>query len=644
MQKTASEENLIGGILDTPPQSPVRHSKDPAKLALDTIDPREEHTAEPGTEIATDNEEGAAAGVNEPQSEPHEPVQWGRPHVVQVPVMNVGGMQMSPSGMAMPNGYMGYVYQHHSLAPIQMMGQQMLAGDTEPESDQTETALQASMHDMEIGNGSHLSPTSLSPQLMPTYYAPAAGIPMSPGFPVTTQPMAMPGMVAAMPAMMPNGMPGYYAVPQMLGVHGMVGMEGGPMSPPSHVYYPSPPGMVPMHQQESWGDYNDQEWHEHEQQQPSPRRNAGRRSGGRGPRRNGNYNSSSRSPFLEEFRSSKDAAYELHNIVGHFVEFSMDQHGSRHIQQKLASATESQKQLVYDEVVPEASVLMQDAFGNYVIQKLFEHGSAAQKSLFVDKLKENFVELSLHMYGCRVIQRALETVSPEQQASLIRELDDTKIIKQCVRDQNGNHVIQKCIQTVHNEHIDVIVQSFYGQACQLSTHPYGCRVIQRVLENCDDDLKKPILDEIIASSKLLAEDQYANYVVQHLLAHGTSEQRDAVIQKLPGNVVALSQHKHASNVVEKCLVHGTSAQRKMISKEILGTEFSEAQKQLTKLVQDPFGNYVVQTILEIANVQECEWIVNVVRAQAATLRRLSFGERILSKIASSTRHPSMSQA
>lgn len=48
----------------------------------------------------------------------------------------------------------------------------------------------------------------------------------------------------------------------------------------------------------------------------------------------------------------------------------------------------------------------------------------------------------------------------------------------CVRDQNGNHVIQKCIECVPAEKIEFIISAFRGQVATLSTHPYGCRVIQ----------------------------------------------------------------------------------------------------------------------------------------------------------------------
>jgi pumilio RNA-binding family len=55
------------------------------------------------------------------------------------------------------------------------------------------------------------------------------------------------------------------------------------------------------------------------------------------------------------------------DIVGHIVEFSTDQYGSRFIQTKLENAGIEKIRAVYDEIVPTyAMKLMQDVFGNYV--------------------------------------------------------------------------------------------------------------------------------------------------------------------------------------------------------------------------------------------------------------------------------------
>jgi pumilio RNA-binding family len=72
--------------------------------------------------------------------------------------------------------------------------------------------------------------------------------------------------------------------------------------------------------------------------------------------------------------------------------------------------------------------------------------------------------------------QALEVMELDQKIDLVRELDGNII--RCVRDQNGNHVIQKCIECVPTEHIGFVVSAFRGQVASLSMHPYGCRVIQ----------------------------------------------------------------------------------------------------------------------------------------------------------------------
>ena len=75
--------------------------------------------------------------------------------------------------------------------------------------------------------------------------------------------------------------------------------------------------------------------------------------------------------------------------------------------------------------------------------------------------------------------QALEVIEVDQKTELVLELDGH--VMRCVRDQNGNHVIQKCIECVPPEKIDFIISAFRGQVAALSTHPYGCRVIQVIV-------------------------------------------------------------------------------------------------------------------------------------------------------------------
>ena len=65
------------------------------------------------------------------------------------------------------------------------------------------------------------------------------------------------------------------------------------------------------------------------------------------------------------------------------------------------------------------------------------------------------------MYGCRVIQKALDCIGRDRQIEMIRELDG-HVIK-CVKDQNGNHVVQKAIEGVAPASLQFIISAFAGK-------------------------------------------------------------------------------------------------------------------------------------------------------------------------------------
>ncbi|KAB1213229.1 hypothetical protein CJ030_MR5G022406 [Morella rubra] len=423
---------------------------------------------------------------------------------------------------------------------------------------------------------------------------------------------------------------------------------------------------------------------------PASIRNGGLYSGWQGQRGLNSFEEPKRPSLLEELKSSNAR--------------SVDQHGSRFIQQKLEQCSVEDKESVFKEVLPHASKLMIDVFGNYVIQKFFEHGNLGQRKEFADQLAGQMLSLSLQMYGCRVIQKgkkkreactfpplkrgeeaeknsvsfvsslrsgeymvavsfvndvtnrwgiswdkegicltALEVIELDQKIQLVHELDGH--VMRCVRDQNGNHVIQKCIECVPVEKIGFIVSAFQGQVATLATHPYGCRVIQRVLEHCSDELQiQCIVEEILESACVLSQDQYGNYVTQHVLEMGKSHARTRIIKSFTGAVVQMSQHKYASNVVEKCLEYGDTAERELLIEEIIG--HSEDNENLLfyivillglivlcneAMVKDQFANYVVQKILETSNDRQREILLNRIRVHLHALKKYTYGKHIVAR-------------
>ncbi|KAM4867802.1 pumilio homolog 2 isoform 6-T6 [Thomomys bottae] len=340
---------------------------------------------------------------------------------------------------------------------------------------------------------------------------------------------------------------------------------------------------------------------------------------------------SGRSRLLEDFRNNRFPNLQLRDLIGHIVEFSQDQHGSRFIQQKLERATPAERQMVFNEILQAAYQLMTDVFGNYVIQKFFEFGNLDQKLALATRIRGHVLPLALQMYGCRVIQKALESISSDQQviSEMVKELDGH--VLKCVKDQNGNHVVQKCIECVQPQSLQFIIDAFKGQVFVLSTHPYGCRVIQRILEHCTAEQTLPILEELHQHTEQLVQDQYGNYVIQHVLEHGRPEDKSKIVGEIRGKVLALSQHKFASNVVEKCVTHASRAERALLIDEVC-CQNDGPHSALYTMMKDQYANYVVQKMIDMAEPAHRKIIMHKIRPHITTLRKYTYGKHILAKL------------
>ncbi|KAI1117078.1 ARM repeat-containing protein [Nemania sp. NC0429] len=327
-----------------------------------------------------------------------------------------------------------------------------------------------------------------------------------------------------------------------------------------------------------------------------------------------------RSQLLEEFRglNKSNRRYELKDLYGHIVEFSGDQHGSRFIQEKLASANSEEKEHVFRELEPNALQLMKDVFGNYVIQKFFEHGNQVQKKLLAGQMKGKVCDLSFQMYSCRVVQKALEHVLVEQQHEITEELRPEVVL--ISKDQNGNHVIQKVIQMFPKVCIPFIMEAFQGQVEHLASDTYACRVVQRMLEFGTDDERRRLMIDLHASTTKLMSDQYGNYVIQHIIGRGRPEDRSIIIRQVIDRALLLSRHKYASNVVEKCIQFGTPHERRSIRAK-LTTPGSDGVNPLQLLVKDQFANYVVQKLLDCLEGEEKATLAQEVRTIVPQLKR-----------------------
>uniref|UniRef100_A0A669CWJ2 Pumilio homolog 1 n=1 Tax=Oreochromis niloticus TaxID=8128 RepID=A0A669CWJ2_ORENI len=300
---------------------------------------------------------------------------------------------------------------------------------------------------------------------------------------------------------------------------------------------------------------------------------------------------SGRSRLLEDFRNNRYPNLQLRDIAGHIMEFSQDQHGSRFIQLKLERASSAERQLVFSEILQAAYQLMVDVFGNYVIQKFFE--------------------VCVQLMLCC--------------SEMVRELDGH--VLKCVKDQNGNHVVQKCIECVQPHALHFIIEAFKGQVgLHKKIFPHSVTVARQRM--ADIHTHSLLLPE---GSEHIVTDQYGNYVIQHVLEHGRAEDKSKIVAEIRGNVLGLSQHKFASNVVEKCVTHASRAERAVLIDEVCSLT-EGPHSALYTMMKDQYANYVVQKMIDVAEPTQRKIVMHKIRPHISTLRKYTYGKHILAKL------------
>lgn len=315
----------------------------------------------------------------------------------------------------------------------------------------------------------------------------------------------------------------------------------------------------------------------------------------------------------------------LEQVVGTIYTLCKDQHGCRYLQKKLDERNEEQIHMIWLETNQHVIELMTDPFGNYLCQKLLELCSEDERTVLIRNATSDMVRIALNAHGTRALQKMIDSVSSPIQINLIIEALRNRVVE-LIQDLNGNHVIQKCLNKLNATDASFIFDAV-GQNCiEVGTHRHGCCVLQRCIDHADGSKKTWLIERITANAVTLVQDPFGNYVVQYIIDLNEPSFTEPLVRQFLGRIPQLSKHKFSSNVVEKCLRCASPASKDMIVSEIM------SQNEIKQLMQDSYGNYVVQTALDYATPGMKHQLVEAIRPHLPAVRATPYGRRIQAKV------------
>lgn len=320
-----------------------------------------------------------------------------------------------------------------------------------------------------------------------------------------------------------------------------------------------------------------------------------------------------------------DATTQLEDLQGDIFALCKDQHGCRFLQKKLEESNPAHRDMIFSETFTHFAELMTDPFGNYLCQKMLEYCTDEQRNLIVELVAPELVTISLNMHGTRAVQKMIDFLStPRQIHSIIVALSMNVVT--LIKDLNGNHVVQKCLNRLGAEDNQFIYNAVAAHCVEVATHRHGCCVLQRCIDHASESQRVQLVAEITYNALTLVQDPFGNYVVQYVLDLSIPRFTDAVVRQFVGNVCLLSVQKFSSNVIEKCIRVSEPGVRKQLIEELLN------RTRLEKLLRDSFANYVVQTSLDYADPVQRMRLVECIRPILPVIRNTPYGKRIQSKL------------
>jgi len=245
--------------------------------------------------------------------------------------------------------------------------------------------------------------------------------------------------------------------------------------------------------------------------------------------------------------------------------------------------------------------------------------------MVLDRASTALVRISLNMHGARAVQKLIDVVRTTPFVPrLVAALEGAVVA--LTKDPNGNHVIQRCLESLPPEAHSFIFRAVASDIIDVASHRHGCRIVQRCIDASKGHDRWLLTGAISQSSLTLVQDPFGNYVVQYILGLHDPKANSQIISCMLGRLNVLSRQKFSSNVVERCLqVSGPEDRIRMIM------ELSDV-RSLGELLRDVYGNYVVQSALFLACEPQLTQFLGVVRPLLPSLRASGQGRRIAQKL------------
>jgi len=259
----------------------------------------------------------------------------------------------------------------------------------------------------------------------------------------------------------------------------------------------------------------------------------------------------------------------------------------------------------------------------------------------------NVRRLSRDQVGCRLLQQALDEDGDAAATAILNE--GLTFWAEAMVDPFGNYLFQKILERITREERIILVKSVSTRLVNASLNLHGTRSVQKIVEVCAADeeqmegeeadesnkqeeskgKKKPetaakiLSDALKPSAARLCIDSHGNHAIQRILLKLPYQYTSFIFDAVAASVEDVARHRHGCCVIQRCLDSRHSTARSHLVSRIV-------EKSLD-LMQDAYGNYVVQYVLDVCGDDEVHAICESVIGRVSLLAIQKFSSNVMEK-------------
>lgn len=278
----------------------------------------------------------------------------------------------------------------------------------------------------------------------------------------------------------------------------------------------------------------------------------------------------------------------LRALLGNVRRLSRDQVGCRLLQQALDEDGATAATAILNEGLTFWAEAMVDPFGNYLFQKILERITPDERVTLVKSVSTRLVNASLNLHGTRSVQKIVEVCAIDEEENEDEEEEEKKKAaeEEAVKQDDDSDKSKK-------------------------------------KKKKKDTAAKILTDALKPAAARLCIDSHGNHAIQRILLKLPYQYTQFIFDAVAASVEDVARHRHGCCVIQRCLDSRHSAARTHLVTRIVEKSF--------ELMQDAYGNYVVQYVLDVCGDDEVHAICESVIGKVCLLAIQKFSSNVMEK-------------